>query len=344
MERILKLVIDGRFRPSVTLLLASLLALSDLAQAQTSEPMAFTTAEGIELGATLTLPADLTRPVPVVLLIAGSGPTDRNGNSGPLLKANVYAMLADSLARRGVAMLRYDKRLSGKNIAQAIRKINIAIFRFDQYATDALGFLRQLQTDRRFSRVLVAGHSEGSLVGMLVAQQEPVAAYISLAGAGRNIADILKVQFDTAIPEADRAPAGRMLDSLRAQQRAKTVPKSLLSMGFLPVYQPLMMSWMQYDPAVEITRIKAPVLLVQGKRDIQVAVTEVELLKKARPDATLLFFAQMSHILKDAPEDREANAKTYADPNLPLTAGLAEAIATFAKRANGRTARTIRGR
>lgn len=308
-----------------------LLLLAPVAFAQTAEPMAFTTAEGIELGGTLTLPKDLGRPVPVVLLIAGSGPTDRDCNGGSQLKSNAYAMLADSLTRMGVAVLRYDKRGSGQNIPAVIKQLKPENHRFDFYINDAVGFIKQLQADKRFNKVFIAGHSEGSLVGMIAARQTNATGFISLAGPGRNIADILKVQLSRGqTPEVQRFINVR-LDSLRAGQRVQLVTPGLMSI-MNPPMQPAMISWMQYDPAVEIKQFKEPVLIIQGKRDVQVAVSEAELLHKARPDGQLVYFDLMNHILKDAPEAFMANVQTYAEPQRPLTKGLAEAIAEFVKK------------
>lgn len=292
-----------------------------------SEPVAFTTAEGLILEGTLTMPANPKKTVPVVVLIAGSGPTDRNGNSGKLLQTNCYQQLADSLAARGVAVLRYDKRGSGTNLKAAAGKLNEEKARFDNYVADAAGFVAQLKADKRFSKIVVAGHSEGSLVAMLAARQTQAAGFISIAGAGRNIADVLKVQLKT-LPDTLRNVAYRDLDSLRAGQAVRQ-PNFMLLNLFRPSVQPYLMSWMQYDPAQEIKRFVGPVLIIQGKHDIQVAVSEAEALKTARPDARLMLFGEMNHILKNAPSDRAENIKTYTQPALPLTPGLAGAIAGF---------------
>jgi len=308
-----------------------LLMLVQVAYAQTAEPMAFTTAEGVVLGGTLTLPKDLSRPVRVVLLIAGSGPTDRDCNSGSQLKSNAYAMLADSLTRMGVAVLRYDKRGSGQNIPAVMKQLKPENHRFDFYINDAVGFIKQLQADKRFNNVFVAGHSEGSLVGMIAARQTNATGFISLAGAGRNIADILKVQLGRGqSPEVQRYVNVR-LDSLRAGQRVQSVTPGLMTI-MNPPMQPAMISWMKYDPAVEISQFKGPVLLIQGKRDVQVAVSEAELLQKARPDAQLVYFDLMNHILKEAPEAFMANIQTYTEPSRPLLKGVADAIADFVKK------------
>ncbi len=302
------------------------------ATAQTEEPVHYNVTgpngTSLALDGTLTLPADLRKPVPVVLLIAGSGPTDRDGNSAVGIKPNTFRMLADSLQRVGIAVLRYDKRYSGQNRAQAVKLFPMADHRFGVNMTDATGFIRQLQADKRFSRVIVAGHSEGSLIGMIVARETNVAGFVSIAGPGRNAADALKTQLAT-LPDSLRQPAYGILDSLRAGRTVSDYPKLLVAL-FSPAIQPYMISWMHYNPATEIKQFRGPVLIINGKLDRQVVVSEAELLHAARPDAPLLLFDRMTHVLKDADSDSRADSlKTYNDPALPLTPGLATAIARF---------------
>ncbi len=288
------------------------------------------------LEGTLTLPANARKPVPVVLLIAGSGPVDRNGNAPPELggpQMNMYRQLADSLTRRGVAVLRYDKRGSGQNraafLASALAK---QPGNFDDNVTDALGFIRQLQADKRFSTLTVAGHSEGALVGMLAVARSGVSRYVSIAGPGRNIADILKTQFANGgvTGEAMNLAVG-VLDSLRAGHTVRQ-PPFVLARFFAPAAQPYLISWMKHDPTQAIRAIRGRVLILQGRRDIQVDVSEAALLKTARPDAEVVYFETMSHILKEAPADRAANMATYTDPKLTILPALADVIAAFVKR------------
>ncbi len=314
-----------------------LLGLSGAVLAQTSEPIRYTITEpagiSLTLDGTLTLPTMTKGPVPVVLLIAGSGPTDRDCNNpapigGKPVAGASFRLLADSLARQGIAVARYDKRGSGTNRLIIVSKMKTEDMRFDHFVSDAIGFIRQLQADKRFSQVVVAGHSEGSLVGMLAATKTNVDAFVSLSGPGQNIADAIRPQLAT-LPEAQRELAYRDLDSLRAGQPVRQPPTVLISlMG--PSIQPYVMSWMKYDPSVEIKRFRGPVLLVNGGRDIQVGVTEAERLKKARPDARLVVYPDMTHMLKNSVSASMAdNLNTYHDPSLPLTPGLATELARF---------------
>ncbi|MBV8196744.1 MAG: alpha/beta fold hydrolase [Candidatus Eremiobacteraeota bacterium] len=141
------------------------------------------------LNGTLQLPSNT--PSPVVLIIAGSGPTDRNGNSGLGLRSNCYAQLAAALARRGVASVRYDKRGIGASSAAASSEKDL---RFETYIEDARAWLTLVHGDSRFSKIVVAGHSEGSLIGMVAALHGPAGAFVSLEGAGRPAATILREQ------------------------------------------------------------------------------------------------------------------------------------------------------
>ncbi|GAB4045612.1 alpha/beta hydrolase family protein [Spirosoma litoris] len=312
-----------------------LIASCRIALAQTEEPIHYKITEpagaDLTLDGTLTVPDKADKGVPVVLLIAGSGPTDRDCNSTYGFKSNAFKMLADSLVRQGIAVARYDKRYSGTNLKAAVAAVGSDKHRFDYYVSDAVGFIQQLQADKRFSKVIVAGHSEGSLVGMLAARQTKADKYISIAGAGQNIADVMKVQFQTALPDTLRSLATVILDSLKEGYTVKRVNPFLATM-FNAKMQPGLISWMKYDPAVEIKKYVGPVLIINGKHDIQVATSEAERLKAARPDATLVLIDRMNHLLKNAPLDRAANLETYNQPHLPLTPGLVETIARFVKK------------
>ena len=162
--------------------------------AQTEESMQLENAD-LVLDGTLTLPPAGTGPVPVVLLIAGSGPTDRNGNN-PIpagqpnsVKANSYKMLADSLAALGIATLRYDKRGVGRSIKIGLTERGLT---FETFISDATAWGNKLKADKRFSKLILAGHSEGSLIGMIAARKTHADAYISLAGPGDDITSKLK--------------------------------------------------------------------------------------------------------------------------------------------------------
>lgn len=270
------------------------------------------------LKGTIMYPENASATIPVALIIAGSGATDRNGNSGDDLHTNAYKMLAEALAAKGIASLRYDKRSVGQSNDF---KIEEAKMTFDQYVQDAVALCQYLRNDKKASAIYVVGHSEGALVGMLAAEKTPVNAYISVCGAGENIANTLKRQ----IPNEQ---AAAVINELKNGHLTNAVPAELAVM-FRASVQPYLISWMKYEPAVEIKKLKMPVMIVGGTTDIQVPVADAEMLKKAAPRAELVIVTGMNHILKNAIADRAANLVTYGQPNLPLNTEFEAAVTRF---------------
>jgi pimeloyl-ACP methyl ester carboxylesterase len=267
---------------------------------------------------TMMYPENASATLPVALIIAGSGATDRNCNDGPNLNTNAYKMLAEVLAEKGIATLRYDKRMVGKSNDFVPDEAKL---KFEDYVQDAVRLCQYLRKDKQASAVYIIGHSEGSLIGMLAAQKTPVNAFISLCGAGENIANTLKRQIPT--PQA----AG-VINELKSGNLTNDVPQDL-RVTFRKSVQPYLISWMKYDPAIEIKNLSIPVMIIGGTTDIQVPVADAEMLKKAAPKAELLVINGMNHILKSAIADRTANIVTYNQPNLPLNTDLAAGVTRF---------------
>ncbi|MBD1393133.1 alpha/beta fold hydrolase [Mucilaginibacter sp. ZB1P21] len=273
------------------------------------------------------MPKGVSGKVPVVLIIAGSGPTDRDGNNNMgSLSGNTYKMLANELGKSGIASLRYDKRMIGQSISSTKTKE----LRFDDYVDDAVGLINLLNDDQRFSKVIVLGHSEGSLVGMLSCRDQPVKAFISVAGAGQSADKIMTEQMKSQ-PKYIADNFKTMLDSLKKGKFTPSIDPKIYAIAG-PDMQPYLASWFRYDPTREIKKIKLPMLILQGTTDIQVTVADAEKLKKAAPsDAKLVIIPGMNHVLKEAPADRALNGATYTQPSLPLKPELVSSIVDFVK-------------
>ena len=313
-----------------TKILMLFLSLSAAAIAQTDSsftetPITLETKTGKIFG-TLCTPRNAKSNIPVALLIAGSGPTDRDCNSPKMgLKTDAFKQLAHKLSSAGIATLRYDKRGIGESKDAMGSELDL---RFENYIDDAKAWVELLKKDKKFTRVFIIGHSEGSLIGMIAARDN-VAGYVSLAGAGQRADIILKQQLSN-LPATLKDSAMNIIDSLAAGKIVNKVPQVLYTV-FSPAVQPYEVSWMRYDPEVEIAKLKIPVLIIQGTTDLQVHVDDAIRLSKADVHAKLDTIVGMNHILKMAPIERNANIATYYDPTLPVNAELVKELETFIK-------------
>jgi uncharacterized protein len=265
--------------------------------------------------AIITIPQG-TGPFPAVLIIQGSGATDLDGNTmGMQGKNNSLKMLAESLAKQGIASLRYNKR-----IFAGIPENTLS---FDDFVTDAVTAFSILKNDNRFSEVGIAGHSQGSLIGMLAGQKTDPDFFISIAGPGQPFDEIIMEQLkaNPYNPADLIASAEAIMKKLKAGETVSEVPPVLLSL-FRPSVQSFIGSWMKYDPKNEIKKLDIPILIINGTTDIQVTVMDADLLYKAsnQEKSTKTIIVGMNHVLKNAPEDRNANMATYTNPELPINA------------------------
>ena len=277
-----------------------------------------------ELSGTLTVPI-LKGTFPVALIIAGSGPTDRDGNN-PQMKNNSLLLLAHELAAQGIASIRYDKRGIGASKGALISEENL---RFENYAEDAKAWVAQLKADSRFNKLIIIGHSEGSLLGLLACEQADV--FVSLAGAGRPIDVILKEQLAVQLKGKKKLlrAADDGISKMKKGELVGDAPEELFSL-LRPSIQPYLISWMKYDPAVDISKLKIPVIIIQGTTDLQVKEEDARLLFMSYPlNSRLIIIEGMNHILKLSPSDRQKNIETYSNPELPLAEELCRILGTL---------------
>ena len=262
----------------------------------------------------------------VALLIAGSGPTDRDGNN-PLLPGtnNHLKLFAEALVSRGIASLRFDKRGVGQSVRAAGREEDL---RFEDFVDDAVGWAEQLKGDARFTTLTIIGHSEGSLIGILASQRTLPSGFVSLEGPGRIAPDLIRDQLrSTGTPELS-GRASRILAELEAGRSSDDVPKELAAL-FRPSVQPYLISWFRYDPAAEIAKLAVPVLIVHGGRDQQVPVEDARKLKQASPSARSRVIPTMNHLLKSVPSEPSQQLAAYSDPTLPVHEDVVDAVSSF---------------
>jgi pimeloyl-ACP methyl ester carboxylesterase len=305
-------------------LLLTLTLFTGFAQATVLQrPISLDTGTG-ELFGSLLLPKSET-PVPVVLIISGSGPTDRDGNNPDGGRNDSLKRLAWVLAKHNIASVRYDKRGVAASLAATPDERNLTL---EAYVSDAEAWSRKLKTDPRFAKLILLGHSEGALIASLAAPDVDAAAVISMSGSARPIDQVLRQQLSNRLPPPLMLRSNELLDSLKAGKTDDNVPPQL-QVIFRPSVQPYLISLFRQDPAAAFARLKMPALIIQGSNDIQVGVNDARLLKAAKPDAELALIEGMNHVMRIVPNDVKRQLASYKDPNLPLAAELGAKILEF---------------
>lgn len=286
-------------------------------------PVSLDTGNG-ELHGSLLLPKSDT-PVPVVLIISGSGPTDRDGNNPDGGRNDSLKRLAWVLAKHNIASVRFDKRGVAASLAATPDERNLTL---DAYVSDAVAWGRQLKTDPRFGKLILLGHSEGALIASLAAPAVDAAGVISVSGSARPIDQVLRQQLSYRLPPPLVLRSNQLLDSLKAGHVDNAVPPQL-EVIFRPSVQPYLISLFRQDPAAAFGKLKMPALVIQGSNDIQVGVGDAQMLKAAKPDAELALIEGMNHVMRIVPRDIKRQLASYKDPQLPLAAELGAHILSF---------------
>ena len=259
---------------------------------------------------------------PLAILIAGSGPTDRDGNQAHL-KNNSLKYLAEGLAEKEISVFRYDKRIIAQMNKGTVQEDKLT---FEDGVNDALLVVNYFK--KKYKNIIIIGHSEGALIGILAAQKTPVSKLISLSGAGSNSATLIEEQIKKNAPQL-KEEAQRILNLLKKGEQVDNISPYLAPV-FRKSVQPYLISWFKYNPTKEIAKMKIPVFIIQGTNDLQVEKKEAQLLKEAQPKAQLLFVEGMNHILKEV-KTIEENQQSYLKPDIPTSPKLIEAIAQFIK-------------
>ena len=274
-----------------------------------------------EVQGTLLSPKGENQP-PLAILIAGSGPTDRDGNQAQF-KNNSLKYLAEGLAQKGIATFRYDKRVIAQINKATVQEEKMT---FEDEVNDALLVINHFKD--KYKKIILIGHSEGALVGLLVAQKVVVSKFVSISGAGNSSATLIEEQIGKNAPQL-KEESQKIISQLRKGELVDNISPYLAPV-FRKSVQPYLISWFKYEPAKEITKLQIPILIVQGTNDLQVEDKEAQLLKEAQPKAQLLLIEGMNHVLKKV-KTLEENQQSYLNPDLPIPGELVEGIASFIK-------------
>lgn len=294
---------------------------------------------GAKLSATLQIPEQARnagKVPPVVLVLAGSGPTNRDGNS-LAGKGRTYKKLADYLQTRGIASLRPDKRGVGKSIPEDAREEALS---FEHYINDARAWITWLKKQPEVGPIILVGHSEGATIALAALQTTqadgkdklPVAGLVLLAAPSADIASVVlrQVSENPHNPPEIVSEVESIVEALEAGKRVEQVSPPLRAL-FRPSVQPYLISSLKHKPLELIRKINIPTLLVQGDRDLQVRVKDAELLKAASKakSAELVVAQGVNHVFVNAPLDQRGNIATYGDSVLPLARSVVLPIAEF---------------
>jgi pimeloyl-ACP methyl ester carboxylesterase len=274
------------------------------------------------LNGTLYAPIKQNNATKLVILIAGSGPTNRDGNQIGLTN-NSLKLLAESLVNNGIAVYSYDKRIFAQ---MASGKLDETSLTFDNFIDDAKAVILYFKNQKKYHSITVAGHSEGALIGMVAANGN-ANAYISIAGAGRPIDEVLLEQIEKQAPFL-KEEVEKSLATLKSGNTFELKNQMLASL-FRASVQPYMISWIKYNPQNEIKKLQIPSLLINGDKDIQVSVQDAQLLQQAQPNAQLHIIPNMNHIFKVIKGDDTENKASYTNPELPICVELTSIITTF---------------
>ncbi len=271
---------------------------------------------------TLFSPEKDIKQTKLVILIAGSGPTNRNGNSMVGGVNNSLKFLAEGLAQNGIAVFSYDKRIFAQMLNKTMDEKTLS---FEDFINDAKDVIAYYKSQKKYSKIIIAGHSEGSLIGM-VAANGTVDGYVSLSGAGRPIDEVISEQVVKNSPSMKEAVDKDFV--LLKEGKTFENKNPLLESLFRESVQPYMISWIKYNPQNEIKKLSIPILIINGTKDLQVPPSDAELLNKANPKSELKIIENMNHIFKEIKND-EDNVKSYSDSKLPVVPELIDTMTTF---------------
>jgi|TARA_B110000967_G_C18862615_1_gene550843 pimeloyl-ACP methyl ester carboxylesterase len=275
--------------------------------------------QAIQLPGTLTYPAE---NIPLLIWVHGSGPVNRNGNQpAQNVKSNYIKQFRDAVNKENIAFFSYDKRTANSKNREFLKDTQAKDFAFDVEEV-----VNHFKKDKRFSEIILVGHSQGSLIAMLALDK--VDKYISIAGAGETVDKTIVKQLTAQSADFGKIAAGHFKE-LKETGKVEDVNPNLLSI-FAKPNQSFWNSWMQLDPVKEIKKVKIPVLIINGDKDIQVKIENANALHSANKASELVIIKNMNHVLKDIQKE-EDNIKSYYSAEYPISKELIKTILEFVK-------------
>ena len=258
----------------------------------------------------------------LAIIISGSGPTDRDGNNTSM-KSDYLKMLAEGLQQSGISTFRYDKRGVGKSVGDLKGSNEI---KFSDYINDVVSIIKHFKKSKKFKELVVIGHSEGALIGM-IASQSIADRFISVAGAGEDYLTLIERQLSIQPPFV-RSMSEPIIEKLKNKKLVDSVPPLLNSL-FRADVQSYLIDASSYDPVEEISKLNIPILIIQGSNDIQIQVSDALILHKAAKNSRLEIIDGMNHVFRQASDNRLLNLQTYGNPDLPIYNIMVSLISQF---------------
>ncbi len=281
--------------------------------------------DSAKISGTLTMP-DSTRNYPLMIIVAGSGPTDRDGNNNLGIKTFSYKYLSDTLANENIATFRYDKRGVAKSQVKGLKEQDLV---FETYVDDLIEIINYFKKNEKFTEIILLGHSEGALVAAVACSKTEISKFISVAGTAKPADSILIEQLSNK-SDIDISKVKKIINNIKKGQITPVFDKNLAAI-FRPSVQPYLASWMKFNPVNIYSKIQIPVLIIHGKTDVQIPVSDAYLLDSACVNSKIIIIEKMNHILKNASADTTKNLETYKKANLPLNKVLIKKIIQFIK-------------
>lgn len=270
---------------------------------------------------TLLTPESVVKPT-LIIFIPGSGPTDRNGNQG-MLQTNATKYLAEALSDKGFATYRFDQSVITQSKMPDFKEED---YRFTTLVDEVKTVGNYFKQTGNYAKIVLAGHSQGSLVGML-AVSDVADAFISLNGAGQSIDKVLYEQLKKQVPQLEDS-FSKTLSELKNGETVTEINPMLYSV-FRPSVQPFLRDWMQYEPTEILSKLEIPILIIGGTKDIQVSENDAKMLHEAQINSKLVIIENMNHIFKEIKGDDQENKMSYINPSLPVMPVLVTEIEDF---------------